>query len=108
MKQYEKILTLMEMHPEKEWWFAPDFQRAGLGELYVGYEASARISELPKVYPGMFEFKKEGKYRYVRLKNASLLKALNTCPHKQDPLNCLWCKRETNIKNPPKKEGALF
>lgn len=54
---------------KQEWFYAPDFQRPNMNpELFVGYEASARISELVKEYPELIEYKREGKYRYIRVR----------------------------------------
>jgi hypothetical protein len=113
MKQHEKIMALMLSHPEKEWWYAPDFQQPDLGQFFVGYEASARISELPKHYPGKFEFERKGKYRYVRLKRDSvpIPDGKVCCRHGYSPEMCMSCKRDRNIenaKNPPEAEGGLF
>lgn len=52
----------------QEWFYAPDFQQSNMGDLFVGYEASARMSELAKMYPSMIGVKKDGKYRYIRFK----------------------------------------
>ena len=41
--QREKILKAMIENKEKEWWNAIDFQS---GKYFVGYEATARMSEL--------------------------------------------------------------
>jgi len=49
------------------WWLPQDFMRPELGELFVGYEASARLSELAKLYPEKIESKRQGKYMARRL-----------------------------------------
>lgn len=51
-----------------KWWKASELINAGDGALYVGYEATARLSELTKIYPQMFEIKYEGRFRLARLK----------------------------------------
>lgn len=67
--QYEKILTLMiKSRGQKEWFYPFDFMKPDLGELFVGYEASARLSELTKKHPLLFEAKREGKYIIRRFK----------------------------------------
>jgi len=54
--------------PSKEWWYPHDFmQEHPSHPLFVGYEASARLSELAKYYPEMIESKKEGKYTVRKL-----------------------------------------
>lgn len=66
--QIEKIIKQMARDPER-WFYAPDFQRPGMPEQdFVGYEASARMSDIMHQYPGLVDVKKEGKYRYLRLK----------------------------------------
>lgn len=65
--QHQKILELMAGDP-KRWWLASDFMQPGLGELFVGYEASARLSELAKLYPDKIESQQQGKYIARRLK----------------------------------------
>lgn len=54
--------------PSKEWWYPQDFmQEHPSHPLFVGYEASARLSELAKLYPEMIESKKDGKYTVRKL-----------------------------------------
>src|SRR5690348_16395794 len=68
--QKQKVLARMIMMKGKqEWFYAPDFQKPDMPqELYVGYEATARMSDVCKEYPYMVEKKKEGKYRYIRFR----------------------------------------
>lgn len=67
--QIEKILTLMLRNPNQEWWYAPDFQRPHLTEAtFVGYEATARMSDLMRDYPQLVQSKRDGKYRYIRFR----------------------------------------
>lgn len=69
MKQVEKIVTIMAFNREKRnWFYPPDFMREGLGDYFVGYEASARLSELASKYPDMIESEKRGKYIYRRIR----------------------------------------
>ena len=69
MRQIEKIFALMCYNREKrEWFFPPDFMKPELGDLFVGYEASARLSDLARKYPDMIESLKRGKYMYRRIK----------------------------------------
>lgn len=69
MTQHEKILAVMVRNKAQEWFYAPDFQRPGMhADLFVGYEASARMSELIKDYPELVQYKREGKYRYIRVR----------------------------------------
>lgn len=70
MKQAEKIFALMcHNRNKKEWWYPPDFMRENLGQFFVGYEASARLSELASKYPAMVETAKgKGKYACRRIR----------------------------------------
>lgn len=69
MKQSEKVLALMVFNRGKRiWFYPPDFMKESLGDYFVGYEASARLSELASKYPDMIESEKRGKYVYRRIK----------------------------------------
>lgn len=60
--QENTILKAMLGNKDKVWWYAKDFQH---GEYFVGYEATARMSELlryPFVIPG-----KDGRFRTIRI-----------------------------------------
>jgi hypothetical protein len=52
----------------KRWWLPVDFQTDGLGDLFVGYEATARFAELAKKYPQMIDSRRKGKYVERRIK----------------------------------------
>ena len=70
--QHEKIVAIMARARTDKVWFLPqDFMNPDLGDLFVGYEASARLSELGSQYPEMIESVREGKYikRAVRWNN---------------------------------------
>lgn len=62
--QYEIILGAMLTNKNKSQWTAKDFQS---GEYFVGYEASARMSELNKMYPDIFITEKEGRFRTLSI-----------------------------------------
>lgn len=62
--QYEIILGAMLTNKNKSQWTAKDFQS---GEYFVGYEASARMSELNKMYPDLFITGKEGRFRTLSI-----------------------------------------
>ena len=51
MTQCEVILTAMLENKDKEEWTASDFQS---GKYFVGYEASARMSDLIRLHPTVF------------------------------------------------------
>src|SRR5687767_10663970 len=63
--QTEKILHFMRSTPEKTWWSATDFQKA---PYFIGYEASARISDLMRQYPNKIQTKRAGRFRVIRLR----------------------------------------
>ena len=58
---------------DKEWWLPQDFQRNGLGELFVGYEASARLSELAKDF-NCIESEQFGKYKRRKINTTDIAK----------------------------------
>ena len=64
MKQYDIILSAMINNPRKEIWTAKDFQK---GKYFVGYEASARMSELVKMIPEIFIVGKDGRFRTIAI-----------------------------------------
>jgi len=69
VKQIEKIFALMCFNRRKrKWWYPPHFMSESLGQFFVGYEASARLSELASKYPSMVESRKVDKYMWRRIK----------------------------------------
>lgn len=68
LTQHQKIVAQMCKHHTKEWWLASDFMKPEMGELFVGYEATARIAELIGDHPEMFETKRDGRFRAFRMK----------------------------------------
>lgn len=82
LTQYEMILTLMVRNRRKKKWFFPrNFMEPGLGDLFVGYEASARLSELASKYPHLIESKKEGKYMTRRLRFENIPRLFDDLPY---------------------------
>lgn len=76
MKQCDIILKAMIENKDKEVWKATDFQS---GRYFVGYEATARMSDLVRMYPSLFIVGKEGRFRTLQLnwkKNKKLIKEL--------------------------------
>ncbi len=59
---------MISWYPQKIWFYPPDFMEESLRNLFVGYEASARFSELAKEYPDLIESRRRGKYFERRLK----------------------------------------
>lgn len=66
LTQQQKIIAHICTNPTKEWWLPQDFMQGG--EFFVGYEASARLSELQRENPEMFESRRAGKYMERRIK----------------------------------------
>lgn len=62
--QCETIIKAMIENPKKEWWDARDFQK---GKYFVGYEATARISDVIRMYPTLFKVAKDGRYRIISI-----------------------------------------
>ena len=73
LTQCDTILLAVLSHPEKRVWDARDFQR---GKYFVGYEATARISDLIRLYPTLFITGKDGRFRTIEVnwKNKKLVK----------------------------------
>lgn len=66
LTQQQKIVATMCKNSQKEWWLPQDFMQPG--EFFVGYEASARLSELQSENPEMFESVRSGKYMKRRIR----------------------------------------
>lgn len=66
LTQHQKIVAEMCLRNSKEWWLPSDFMKGG--EFFVGYEASARLSELQRENPTMFESRRAGKYMERRIR----------------------------------------
>lgn len=64
ISQGDRILKAMLKNKKKVWWTAKDFQS---GKYFVGYEASARMSELVKIYPDQLKTGKQGRFRTLAL-----------------------------------------
>lgn len=64
LSQCEKILVAMLINKNKEIWMASDFQR---GKYFIGYEASARMSDLIRIYPTLFIVGKKGRFRTLSI-----------------------------------------
>ena len=64
MTQANRILKAMLDNPGKKYWTASDFQH---GEHFVGYEATARMSELINKHPELIIPGKEGRFRTLSL-----------------------------------------
>lgn len=70
MTQHQKIIFKMLHGQRDKWWLPQDFMRGD--QYFVGYEASARLSELAADYPDMIETKQDGKYKARRIKTEAV------------------------------------
>lgn len=75
MKQCDIILKVMLTRKDVKWWYAKDFQHE---PYFVGYEASARMSELAMMYPEILISERDGRFRTLRVnwKNKKAIKKL--------------------------------
>lgn len=64
MTQHNRILKAMLDNPGKKYWTASDFQH---GEHFVGYEATARMSELINKYSNIIIPGKDGRFRTLTI-----------------------------------------
>lgn len=64
MKQTNVILKAMLDNPTKKIWTAKDFQS---GQYFVGYEATARMSEIANMYQDIIIVGKEGRFRTLSI-----------------------------------------
>ena len=64
ISQRKDILKAMLSNKNKEEWLASDFQS---GKYFVGYEASARMSELQKLHPNVFVVGKVKRFRTLKV-----------------------------------------
>lgn len=64
LTQCDTILMAMIENDWKEWWDARDFQN---GKYFVGYEATARISDLVNKRPELFKIGKDGRFRQIAI-----------------------------------------
>lgn len=64
MTQHNRILKAMLDNPNKKCWTASDFQS---GKYFVGYEATARMSELLVKHPDLLIPGKEGRFRTLSI-----------------------------------------
>ena len=64
MTQCEVILKAMLENKDKEIWTASDFQS---GKYFVGYEATARMSDLKRLHPKVFTVGKLHRFRTLKI-----------------------------------------
>ena len=64
LTQCDVILKAMLENREKESWSAKEFQH---GQYFVGYEATARMSDLKRMYPTLIKTGKDGRFRTLSI-----------------------------------------
>ena len=64
MSQCDIILKAMLENRFKKEWKATDFQS---GKYFVGYEATARMSDLLRMYPDLVRAGKDGRFRTLSI-----------------------------------------
>ena len=64
LTQCDVILKAMLENRNKVNWTAKDFQS---GKYFVGYEASARMSDLVRLYPELLIVSKDGRFRVLSI-----------------------------------------
>jgi hypothetical protein len=64
MTQCYVILKAMLENPNKVEWTAKDFQS---GNYFVGYEATARMSDLMRMYPDLLIVGRQGRFRTLAI-----------------------------------------
>ena len=64
LTQCDVILKAMLENKDKTVWSAKDFQE---GKYFVGYEASARMSDLVRLHPDILIVGKEGRFRTLSI-----------------------------------------
>ena len=64
LTQCDIILIAMLENKDRNNWTAKDFQS---GEYFVGYEATARMSDLLRMYPDLFIVAKDGRFRTLSI-----------------------------------------
>lgn len=65
LTQCDKILRIMyENRNTKRVWYGKDFQHE---PYFIGYEATARMSDLIRMYPQIFIVRKDGRFRTMEM-----------------------------------------
>lgn len=65
LTQCEYMLKIMyDNKDKKRVWYAKDFQRE---PYFIGYEATARMSDLTRMFPEIFIIAKDGRFRTLEL-----------------------------------------
>lgn len=64
LTQCDTILKALLENKNKNEWTAKEFQH---GEYFVGYEATARMSDLIRMYPNLLIVGKQGRFRTLSI-----------------------------------------
>lgn len=111
MTQQQKIVAIMCQNSNfKKWWKAQDLMNAGEGHLFIGYEATARLSEIIQEFPQMFEVKKEGRFRLARMRFENGSEWYNTIPKELQSVIWKYYRRPGATEPTPRYvvlEGAV-
>ena len=96
LTQHQKIVAIMCINKTKTWWKSYDLLNAtdGNNDLFIGYEVTARFSELASTYPDMFENKREGKYIIRRMRFETGRDWWHNLPKDMQQLISKYYKRE--------------
>lgn len=84
----------------KEWFVASDFVMDEFGDVFVGYEASARLSELSNDYPQIIETAQHGRFKARRIKTNNIAPYLNDLPQWMQDILC-----DSKVYNPSPFQG---
>ena len=60
--QCNKMLKIILDNPQVKYWYAKDFQS---GKWFIGYEATARMSDLLRMYSDILIPIKDGRFRAI-------------------------------------------
>lgn len=79
ISQQDTIIRAMLTDKNKKWWSAKDFQHPNTPH-FVGYEATARMSEVMNNYPQLVERGRDGRFRTLRIKWEAVSEWIDTLP----------------------------
>ena len=84
LTQHEKVLVIMFRNykdtGQANWWRASHFQHEHYG-IFIGYEATARMSELYKKYPFMWESRTNERFRELKFRFDQANEIYRQLPH---------------------------
>lgn len=82
LSSHEKIVAIMANNKDKKWWYVHEIINAGNATdvWFIGYEGSARMAELNKKFPDMFETLDDGKFKKRRIRWEAMPEWFNDLP----------------------------